>query len=244
MSTWKAHIPGHIFFLMVSELEGDAYIHVAFFIAILLICLLRIFQFLTFSSRMPVRRVQDRYPHLDSINYRLTFQQISCDVFGFAIFTYPLAFSILMLSYERGIGYLILWFVATWQTDNGALFFGSAFGKHLFSQAISPKKTWEGVSGGIFLSVVSGLAMSFYRKYYQLDYFPDFATKHYLIICLLVALISIFGDLVESFIKRAAEVKDSGALFPGHGGVLDRLDSLAFSAPIVYFYIKFVIGFD
>jgi len=109
------------------------------------------------------------------------------------------------------------------------------------SPLISPKKTWEGVSGGIFLSVFSSLIFSMF-KYTGSIYVPAIATKHFLIMSLIMSVASIFGDFLESFIKRAAHLKDSGDMFPGHGGMLDRMDSLAITAPIVYFYGKMVLG--
>lgn len=88
--------------------------------------------------------------------------------------------------------------MATFQSDNGALFFGKTFGKHKFVVKVSPNKTWEGVSGAIFMSVISCFLVSLFRSsgYYFL---PDMPTKHYLIFGLLISIFSVFGDFVESF---------------------------------------------
>lgn len=99
---------------------------------------------------------------------------------------------------------------------------GSMFGKTLFCPKISPNKTWEGVSGGIFLSVFSSLILS-QINFLSFITLTDLHTKHFLIISLIVSIASIFGDLVESFLKRVGDLKDSGTLFPGHGGILDRV---------------------
>ena len=96
------------------------------------------------------------------------------------------------------------------------------FGKNPFCPKISPNKTWEGVSGGIFLSVFSALILS-QVNFLSLITLEALHTKHFLIISLIISAVSIFGDLFESFIKRVADVKDSGKTFPGHGGILDRV---------------------
>jgi phosphatidate cytidylyltransferase len=106
-------------------------------------------------------------------------------------------------------------------------------GKHAFVPKISPKKTWEGVSGGIFLryhhsvnlSVFTALILS-QLNVLSMVHLDPVHTKHFLIISLIVSVVSIFGDFVESFLKRVADVKDSGTFFPGHGGVLDRVHHL------------------
>ena len=119
--------------------------------------------------------------------------------------------------------------------DVGAYAVGSIFGRHTFIPRISPSKTWEGVVGGLFFSVAAALAMR--------GVFSQVHIGHLLTLGLLLGTLGQLGDLSESLIKRDAQIKDSGQLLPGMGGVLDVLDSLLFTSPIGYFYIrKFLIG--
>jgi phosphatidate cytidylyltransferase len=129
---------------------------------------------------------------------------------------------------SAGALYLWLAFVGTWASDTFAFFVGSRFGRHKLAPAVSPGKTWEGVAGGLAGSVIGVTILG------SLSYLP---LVHSLVIGLLVGVVAPLGDLVESSIKRYAGVKDSGRLLPGHGGVLDRFDSIMFVAPAVYYYL-------
>ena len=110
-----------------------------------------------------------------------------------------------------------------WAADVGAYFAGSKFGRVKLAPSISPGKTWEGVIGGLAVVVLLSLAWSSYR---------DMQLAVLLPFCLSVGALSIVGDLTVSMFKRTAGVKDSGKLFPGHGGVMDRIDSVAAAAPL------------
>ena len=114
-------------------------------------------------------------------------------------------------------------------SDTGAYFIGKAYGKRRVAPSISPKKSWEGVGGGIAASLLAAFVIWLIAP----DRFP---LKHALILSVLLSFAGLAGDLVESRIKRDAEVKDSGTLFPGHGGVMDRIDALLFGLPISYIY--------
>ncbi|WP_027376959.1 phosphatidate cytidylyltransferase [Kaistella palustris] len=118
-------------------------------------------------------------------------------------------------------------FVLIWSSDSFAFFTGKFFGKHKMAPTISPKKTWEGFAGGVILTLVVGF---FIEKY-----FPDLR-GNWIMVGLLVSVFAPFGDLVESQLKRNFGVKDSGNVIPGHGGILDRLDSFIICAPVVYLY--------
>ena len=121
----------------------------------------------------------------------------------------------------------IIFFI--WINDTGAYLVGSFIGKHKLYEKISPNKTWEGTLGGIALCI----ALSFLVAHI----FPQLALKHWVVISVIVAVFGTLGDLVESMLKRMAGVKDSGKLMPGHGGVLDRFDSLFFATPFVFCYL-------
>ena len=119
--------------------------------------------------------------------------------------------------------------------DIGAYTVGSLFGRHTLIRRISPSKTWEGMAGGLAFSLATALAMK--------PVFAQVALGHLIVLGLLLGIVGQLGDLSESLIKRDCQVKDSGAILPGMGGMLDVLDSLLFTSPIGYFYIrKFLIG--
>ena len=108
----------------------------------------------------------------------------------------------------------------TWAADTGAYFVGRAWGKHLLAERVSPKKTWEGFCGGLVLALIVGVAGSYLLPI-------DFAQRILIwVLALVAALFSVLGDLLESLLKRQSGVKDSGWLLPGHGGILDRIDSM------------------
>ena len=128
-------------------------------------------------------------------------------------------------------GELALWMVllGTWASDTFAYFFGIAFGKHRFC-SVSPKKSMEGaVAGFVFSFAVTG-GIAYHGLHTGL--IPA------LLLGLTVAFFAPVGDLIESILKRSFEIKDSGNFFPGHGGVLDRFDSLLFAVPAVYYVMK------
>ncbi|MBF0471789.1 MAG: phosphatidate cytidylyltransferase, partial [Gammaproteobacteria bacterium] len=131
--------------------------------------------------------------------------------------------SLILLHTQFGVAYLLLLVVLIWGADIGAYFSGRRWGRHKLAPAVSPGKSWEGVAGGALLALLAAVAIR-----YSLEL--PLALIPLIIISLLVVAISIVGDLFESLFKRIAGVKDSGNLLPGHGGVLDRIDSLTAAA--------------
>ena len=118
-------------------------------------------------------------------------------------------------------------------SDTGAFYFGKLFGKHKLYEAISPGKTWEGAIGGLLCSIITALWFLHILPLHQID----------LTVLVLVPALSItgqIGDLAESMLKRNYGVKDSGKILPGHGGILDRIDGLLFSIPILYIFLVIV----
>lgn len=165
--------------------------------------------------------------------------------FQFSIFRSLVGFILLIATWfaimtlksfpQLGSAWLMLVLILIWCADIGAYFAGRFFGKKLLCSRVSPKKTWEGFTGGMILSVfaaaIGGLFLSL-------------SISHYLGLLLLAciaALFSVVGDLFESLLKRIAGVKDSGVFFPGHGGMLDRLDSVM-SATVIFVLGVLLLG--
>ena len=132
-------------------------------------------------------------------------------------------------------GEWLVFFVSgtTWLSDSGALFVGKALGRHKMAPMVSPAKTWEGGLGGLVVALLGGLVFG------KMLHLP---LGHAAALATLCGLVGQIGDLSKSALKRDLGVKDSGAVIPGHGGVLDRIDSLLFSAPIAYYYILFFLA--
>lgn len=129
---------------------------------------------------------------------------------------------------SAGAAYLWLAFVGTWASDTFAYFVGTYLGRHKLCSMISPGKTIEGALGGLIGSVIAIVLLGNIFK---------LSMTHSVIMGLLVGVAAPLGDLVESAIKRFAGVKDSGRILPGHGGILDRFDSILFAVPAIYYYI-------
>jgi phosphatidate cytidylyltransferase len=136
-----------------------------------------------------------------------------------------------------GVSWVILSFVVTWANDTFAYFAGHALGRHRMAERISPKKTWEGFAGGAVGSVAGALVTRWL--------FPDLGADLSLPMAVLLgaggAVLGPLGDLSESALKRAAGVKDSGKIIPGHGGLLDRIDALLFVSPWVYVFANLLV---
>jgi phosphatidate cytidylyltransferase len=136
---------------------------------------------------------------------------------------------------EGGRDWVLLALLATFAGDTAAFFVGRAIGRHPLAATISPGKTWEGAAGGFFGAIAASLILA--------AILPGILTPYWQIV-LLGALIGVFtqlGDLAESMLKRSVRVKDAGKLIPGHGGLLDRLDSILFAVVVVYYYVIWVV---
>lgn len=156
--------------------------------------------------------------------------------FGQMYVTMPMSL-LLFMSYffpgeMGGVGYhyapVLAIFVFIWVNDTAAYFFGSLLGKRKLMEHISPKKTVEGFVAGILFTVIASII---FARIYQ-----DYAVVFWIGSGVVVAIFGTMGDLFESLIKRTSDVKDSGNLIPGHGGILDRIDSLLIAIPAIYLY--------
>jgi len=123
--------------------------------------------------------------------------------------------------------------LVTWASDTGAYYIGTLYGRHRLAPTISPKKTVEGLVGGLIGAIIVAYAARWW-------FLPELSGLDCLVLATLLTITGLWGDLTESAMKRSAGMKDSGGILPGHGGMLDRLDSLLFTAPVFYYYVTMV----
>ncbi len=155
---------------------------------------------------------------------------------GFVVLI-PLWASLVVLhgSGEDGPQIVLFLMILIWVADSGAYFAGRRWGKNKLAPVISPGKTWEGVYGAVAGALICGVLLAWYRS--EVD-----GALLLVPVCVLTVLMSVVGDLFESLLKRRVDMKDSGNLLPGHGGVLDRIDSLTAAAPIFLLGLQFTTG--
>lgn len=157
----------------------------------------------------------------------------------FALIYIPILLSFLVLLYDggspQGIHWIFLLLLIVVTGDTGAYFVGSYYGCHKLCPAVSPKKTFEGAAGGLICSVIFGAV-------YQSIFLPALTLPGGILLALVTGMVGQAGDLFESEFKRAAGVKDSGGLLPGHGGFLDRIDALLFAAPTAYLLKEYLLS--
>ncbi len=165
------------------------------------------------------------------------FTNVAFTFFGLLYVAVPFA----LLNYFPNPGFLpdnynystvLGFFFLVWVNESGAYLVGSAIGKHKLFERISPKKTWEGTSGGGILCLITALVLGMFYK--------DIGAINWFIIGCIVVVSSTYGDLFESMFKRSINTKDSGTLLPGHGGILDRFDGLIMATPFVFVYLFFI----
>ena len=137
---------------------------------------------------------------------------------------------------HSGPGYVIILLIAVSLTDVVAYVVGSLIGRHKLVPKVSPKKTWEGSIGGLVAALL-GMWVFYWMRQRGVVLFPEWSLARYLIIGVALSISAQIGDLTESCLKRSANTKDSGTLFPGHGGVLDRCDGYLFAGPILYYIV-------
>jgi phosphatidate cytidylyltransferase len=174
----------------------------------------------------------------------------AASVFAFTYIALPLGMLVQLRQQWAGAFYLLYLLLVVWAGDIFAYFVGKAIGRHLMAPRISPKKTWEGAAASVIASVAVGwllfqnalpistalLRVGLIQRRDGLFGLEQPAMGPVIMITIIVNIAAQLGDLVESLIKRGAGVKDSGALLPGHGGMLDRIDALLFAAPVLWYY--------
>ena len=150
---------------------------------------------------------------------------------GFFYVPFLLSFIGQLRRFESGLGWIFLLLVITWFGDTGAYLAGRAFGRTKLLERVSPNKTREGAMGGLLLAIAGACLV----KGLALERVP---WAHAVALGILVDAAGVIGDLFESMLKRSFDVKDTGSILPGHGGILDRIDSLLFAAPVAWCYAK------
>jgi phosphatidate cytidylyltransferase len=150
----------------------------------------------------------------------------------FGVLYLGLTLSTLSMTRLLPLGEWLIFFLllVTWASDTGAYLVGTLYGRHRLAPTISPKKSVEGLVGGLIAAIIAGYAARWW-------FLPELSGLDCLILATLLTITGLWGDLTESAMKRSAGMKDSGGILPGHGGMLDRLDSLLFTAPVFYYYV-------
>jgi len=166
------------------------------------------------------------------------FRNWSWTITGAIYIGWMLSYWLSLRGLDDGMNWVYLAILTIFANDTGAFFIGRAMGKHKMAPIISPNKTWEGAIGGLVIAILGAIIIVVI-----LNLISPFAFKYWQIILLgfLISLFAQLGDLVESLLKRNMEAKESGNLLPGHGGILDRFDSLIFVGPCVYYFVVFAL---
>ena len=158
----------------------------------------------------------------------------------FAYFYIVLPFVCLIYVYFKNPLYVLALFTFVWVHDTFSYLVGIKFGKNKLFERISPKKTWEGFFGGFIMVIVAGFLFDYFTSDYVTKIVDPYSMFKWIGMAVVVVISATFGDLFESLFKRSLEVKDSGTILPGHGGLLDRLDSILFAAPAAMVYLMLV----
>lgn len=163
---------------------------------------------------------------------------------GFTLLTvyyvvFMFAFLPLIRNMENGIYLIWIVFIGAWGTDTSAYFAGVSFGKHKMLPKVSPKKSYEGFIGGILGCFI---LTTIFGWYLTSRHIVSFSMYHFILIGLLNGILSQLGDWIASAVKRYVSIKDYGKIMPGHGGILDRFDSILFISPIVYLYLSVIVN--
>ena len=162
-------------------------------------------------------------------------REVSYATMAFLYIPFLLLHLVMLRQTAYGVQWLFVIMLIVMTNDSAAYYTGCNFGKRRLYPLVSPKKSLEGSLGGVVGSVAGALLARF-------TFFPQLTIADALLTAIFIGILGQAGDLFESMLKRSFGVKDSGAIFPGHGGVLDRLDSIIFAAPAAYYYAVYVFG--
>jgi phosphatidate cytidylyltransferase len=157
---------------------------------------------------------------------------LTCFGIFYAIMPFALLNFIATIKSNYNPEIILGYFILQWSSDTFAYLVGMTMGKRRLFERISPKKSWEGFIGGGMLTLIAGYITSMY--------FHSLSGSEWMIIAFIIVITGTLGDLVESLLKRTYQLKDSGNIIPGHGGILDRFDSLLFAIPFIWLYLNFI----
>lgn len=163
------------------------------------------------------------------------FVDVSITFFGIFLIAWLMGYQILIRNLNEGSNLILLLYTIIWVGDTSAYVIGSSIGRHKLAPVLSPRKSWEGAIAGLLASLGTAFIIKF-------SFFDTMNYRDCFILGVGLSLLGQLGDISESMFKRGAEVKDSGSLIPGHGGVLDKMDSLLYTGPALYYYYKFFMA--
>lgn len=176
---------------------------------------------------------------------KVKFEEIA--LMSFVSFLIPLSLSTIVFlhkNFEFGVFYVVLALLIPWISDAGAYFVGSAIGKHKMAPKISPKKSWEGFFGGLVTAVAAAIIVGFGYPWVDglINGGASFKVNvpYLVIVAVIGSILGVIGDFSASLLKRQCSVKDFGNIIPGHGGILDRFDSVLFTAPFLYLAFSYI----
>jgi phosphatidate cytidylyltransferase len=246
---WATHVFAALFFLLLAISAGGEtpLVSTGKFLVVLGFSA-AIVPFVFLSRAMRGGDLQNR--DLQNNDLRAGYPAAAASVFAFCYIVLPLGMLVQLRQQWAGAFLLLYLLLVVWAGDIFAYFVGKSIGRHLMAPRISPKKTWEGAAASLMASVGVGWLLFGHAEQISLTLLraglitrpdgmygseiPAMSTIIFLTIMLNIA--AQLGDLVESLIKRGADVKDSGSILPGHGGMLDRVDALLFAAPVLWYY--------
>lgn len=188
-------------------------------LGVLVVCTISLFIFFLFSNKPAISLIND----------------VGKGILGILYVSVLASHIILIRGLSFGKEWVFFLLAVIFAGDTGAYYTGRALGKHKLSPTISPGKTMEGCVGGLLANVLGALAVRSLML-------PHLKLSHTLILSIAMGIVGQIGDLCESMVKRAAQLKDSGKILPGHGGMLDRIDGLLFAAPLAYYYISVLLN--
>ena len=236
---WPTHVFAGVFFLMLAVSSGTdtPLLSTGKFLVVLGFSA-AIVPFIFLTRAMRGEDLRAGYP------------AAAASVFAFTYITLPMGMLVQLRQQWAGAFYLLYLLLVVWAGDIFAYFVGKSVGRHLMAPRISPKKTWEGAAASLIASVGVGWLLFHYalplstallragliERRDGMFGLEQPAMVPVILLTILLNVAAQLGDLVESLIKRGAGVKDSGAILPGHGGMLDRIDALLFAAPVLWYY--------
>ena len=240
----------HIIFLVFTLLATQEYFHLVakssenspqqFISCMMVVTLLTAFQLVLYSKRLfIILIIVTLLLILSSFVAELyrkkakPLQNIALTLLPFFWIALPFAITSIWMNYFSQKGVVLALFIIIWLYDTLAYCIGSIIGKHRLFERISPKKSWEGFIGSLLLTIAIS-TLFFYIPYFKVHSFTS--PIYWAVFAMVIITAATFGDLVESHFKRTADMKDSGNILPGHGGILDRFDSFFFAAPIAFAY--------